>query len=42
MATYMSLTFPGAAFCSSGSEYIFPSENGKEDLCVLTGNKKNE
>lgn len=37
MATYMSLNFPGASFCIYGSEYIFPSENEKEDLCVLTG-----
>lgn len=42
MATYMSLTFLGASFCISGSVHFFPSENGKEDLCVLTGDKMSE
>lgn len=38
----MSLTFLGASFCISGSVHFFPSENGKEDLCVLTGDKMSE
>ena len=38
----MPLAFPGAYFWIPGFVYIFPTENRKDDLPVLTGDKKNQ